>query len=150
MVCVDCAHVPSNECITQTWKSPNPPSINKGNREVIYCKINENAIYLKREMLRPHFGLWGESVRQKWEWAREKGFSAALGVGGRLIHPVPPCPAVSFPREWPASPGELPWGKLAVLHACVCTAMENHWFGSAIVTWGYMRSWSCWLCCKTV
>lgn len=54
-------------CVTQGWKPPNPLSINKGNGEVIYCKINKNAINLKREMHWPHCRVWEELTRQKGE-----------------------------------------------------------------------------------
>jgi len=54
-------------CVTRRWKSPNPPSVNKGNGEVIYCKINENAIHLKRKMHRSYFGVWERSARHKGE-----------------------------------------------------------------------------------
>lgn len=117
---------------------------------MIYCKINKNAIHLKREMLRTHFGLRGESVRQKWERAREKGFLCSLGDRWwtDLSSAIPPCGLSS--QGMASKPRRIALGKAVVLHASVCTAMENRWFGSAIVTWGYMRSRSSWLSCETV
>lgn len=101
-------------------------------------------------MLRTHFGLRGESVRQKWERAREKGFLCSLGDRWwtDLSSAIPPCGLSS--QGMASKPRRIALGKAVVLHASVCTAMENRWFGSAIVTWGYMRSRSSWLSCETV
>lgn len=86
---------------------------------MIYCKINKNAIHLKREMLRTHFGLRGESVRQKWERAREKGFLCSLGDRWwtDLSSAIPPCGLSS--QGMASKPRRIAQGK-AGCASCLC------------------------------
>jgi len=70
-------------------------------------------------MLRTHFGLRGESVRQKWERAREKGFLCSLGDRWwtDLSSAIPPCGLSS--QGMASKPRRIAQGK-AGCASCLC------------------------------